>query len=148
MISACLNNRIIKKCAMGKNNTFAAILFTGAILAGLAVAAGAFAAHGLKGSLAPRMFEVFETAVRYQMYHALALVLVAALLAASRFSLQQRYLEIAALLFFIGIILFSGSLYLLVLTEARFGLITPAGGLAFIGGWIFIALAALKTRPE
>jgi uncharacterized membrane protein YgdD (TMEM256/DUF423 family) len=84
---------------------------------------------------------VFETGARYHMYHALAMG-VAALLFRSTGSRQA---QAAALLFFIGIILFSGSLYLLALTGARvLGFVTPLGGLAFLAGWTFLALAALR----
>lgn len=111
----------------------------GAASAFLAVAAGAFGAHGLRARLAPDLLAVFETAVRYQMYHALALV--AAAWAAARWpgALPQW----AGWLFVAGTVLFSGSLYLLALTGARWlGAITPLGGAAFLAGWVALALAA------
>ena len=101
----------------------------GALLGFVAVAAGAFGAHGLRGVLTPERFETFEVAVRYQMYHALAI------LAAVLFDAPQ-----AAWLFFAGVVIFSGSLYLLVLTDTRWlGAITPIGGLCFLAGWIALA---------
>ena len=106
----------------------------GAIFGFLSVAAGAFGAHGLKSILPPDRLEIFETAVRYQMFHALAL-LAAGQLGAAR----------AAWSFFLGILIFSGSLYLLVLTGRRgLGAVTPIGGVLFLAGWIFLALAAKR----
>jgi len=109
---------------------------------GLAVILGAFGAHGLKGRLDPAHLEVFDVAVRYHMYHALALLGLAALLSRRP---GQRMLQAAGWLFLAGMVLFSGSLYLLTLTGLRgLGMITPVGGLAFIAGWLSIALAAHK----
>jgi len=103
-------------------------------LGALGVAAGAFAAHGLRAHLAPRMLEVFETGARYQMYHAL---LAVGLLLTRR---SHSALTVAGWLFAAGVVLFSGSLYLLAVTGARWlGAITPAGGLAFIAGWLMLA---------
>jgi uncharacterized membrane protein YgdD (TMEM256/DUF423 family) len=104
----------------------------GALLAGIAVAAGAFGAHGLRDRLAPDMLAVFETAVRYQMYHALALLAVA--WAAVRW--PESSAVVAGWLFVVGIVVFSGSLYVLALSGVRWlGAITPLGGLCFLGGW-------------
>lgn len=117
-------------------------MIAGSASAFVGVAAGAFGAHGLKGKLTPDALQVFETGVRYQMYHAFALFVVA--------WAQTRY-EGAALnaggwLFIVGTILFSGSLYLLSLTGARwFGAITPFGGVAFLAGWLCLAWSALKS---
>lgn len=102
----------------------------GAGLMFLDVALGAFAAHGLKGRLTPEMLTIFETGARYQAYHALALLLLAAL----------RGPDKAGWCFAGGIVLFSGSLYLLALTgERRLGMITPLGGLLFLAGWAVFA---------
>ncbi len=102
----------------------------GAALLCLDVVLGAFAAHGLKSRLTPEMMAVFETGVRYQAYHALGLLLLAAL----------RGPQSAAWCFVGGIVLFSGSLYALALTGARgFGAITPLGGVLFIVGWLLLA---------
>ena len=112
----------------------------GALSAFVAVACGAFAAHGLKARVAPDMLAVFETGARYQMYHALAIVLCAALAG----SLPGA--RTAGWLFQAGIVVFSGSLYALALTDVKvLGAITPLGGLAFIAGWIWLAVSALRT---
>lgn len=100
------------------------------------VAAGAFGAHALRGRVGPEMLAVFETAARYQMYHALALLLAARLAASAR----GAGVEVAGWAFVVGIFLFSGSLYLLTLTGARWlGAITPLGGVAFLVGWAALA---------
>jgi uncharacterized membrane protein YgdD (TMEM256/DUF423 family) len=113
------------------NRTWAGIA---AINGGLAVMAGAFAAHGLKAHLSADALSVFETGARYHMYHALAIALAAGL-AARR----------AAWAFMAGIVLFSGSLYLLALTGVTLlGVITPLGGLCFIAGWGLLAWRAFK----
>lgn len=114
----------------------------GALIAMLAVMAGAFGAHGLRGIVSERGLEVFQTAVTYQMYHAIALVLVALL---SATGLSRRLLGVAGGFFLAGIILFSGSLYLLVLTDIRWvGPITPLGGVCFMVGWAIVVAAALR----
>jgi uncharacterized membrane protein YgdD (TMEM256/DUF423 family) len=112
----------------------------GALNAALAVAAGAFAAHGLRDRLDARALEVFETGARYHMYHALALI-AAGVVASS----LARGAQTAGWLFQIGIVLFSGSLYALALTGVRgLGAITPLGGLAFLAGWLWLAWAAWR----
>jgi len=112
-----------------------ALVAAGAINAAIAVAAGAFAAHALRGKLEPRALEVFETGARYHMYHALAMVLCG-LLAATR----------PGWVFQAGIALFSGSLYALALTDVKvLGAITPLGGVAFLAGWIWLAVNALRA---
>jgi len=113
----------------------------GAALAGLGVAAGAFGAHGLRGRLSPEMLAVFETAARYQMYHAFGLFVVA--WAAVRW--PQSAVPIAGWLFLAGIVIFSGSLYGLALGGARWlGAITPLGGMAFLAGWAVLAWVAWR----
>lgn len=115
-------------------------LALGALSALVAVLAGAFGAHALKSRLAVDLLAVFETGARYQMYHALALVLVGAL--ASR-AAASRPLEAAGWCFVAGTVLFSGSLYALALTGVRkLGAVTPLGGLAFLVGWAALALHA------
>ncbi|HEU5358822.1 MAG TPA: DUF423 domain-containing protein [Gemmatimonadales bacterium] len=122
------------------DRTFAAL---GALSAGLAVAAGAFGAHALKGHLSPEDLAVFETGARYQMYHALALLAVA--WAASRWPVPA--VSVAGWLFVAGTILFSGSLYALALTGVRWlGAVTPLGGVAFLAGWAALALGAWRGR--
>jgi uncharacterized membrane protein YgdD (TMEM256/DUF423 family) len=115
-------------------------LLVGAIAGMVGVALGAFGAHGLRGRLSPDMLGVFETGVRYHMYHALAIVLVAALSG----RLDGRWLPTAGWAFTAGIFLFSGSLYTLALTGITvLGAVTPLGGLAFLIGWGCLILAAL-----
>lgn len=117
-------------------------LCMGAINALLSVAAGAFGAHGLKDRVTPRHLEVFETAARYQMYHAFALIAVAWL--ASR--APSVTVTASGWCFLAGIILFSGSLYAITLTGVNgFGRITPIGGLLFIIGWSLLAWTAVRT---
>ena len=119
------------------------MLFLGALFAGLGVAAGAFGAHALKPVLDATMLAVFETAVRYQMYHALALCLVAWI------GEGDAKVRVAAVgwLFVIGIVLFSGSLYLLSLSGIRWvGALTPLGGAALITGWALLASTVMRTR--
>jgi uncharacterized membrane protein YgdD (TMEM256/DUF423 family) len=113
----------------------------GSLSALVAVALGAFAAHGLKSRLAPEMLAVFETGVRYQMYHALALL--AAAWAYSKW--PGTMTSAGGWLFVAGTLLFSGSLYALALTGLRWlGPVTPLGGLAFLAGWACLAWAAWK----
>ena len=113
-------------------------LTTGALLGGAAVALGAFGAHGLKARVPADLLAVFDTAARYHLIHALAIVAFA--WASERFPGAPA--TAAGWLFLAGILLFSGSLYLMVLTGARaLGAITPLGGLALIAGWVALALA-------
>jgi uncharacterized membrane protein YgdD (TMEM256/DUF423 family) len=106
----------------------------GALNAAIAVAAGAFAAHALRGRLDARALEVFETGARYQMYHALAMILAGVLAARG-----------AGWTFQAGIVLFSGSLYALALSDVKvLGAITPLGGLAFLAGWLLLAWRAWR----
>lgn len=107
------------------------------------VAAGAFGAHGLRHRLTPDMLAIFETAARYQMYHALALVALG--LAADR--LPAGAIRNAGALFTAGIVVFSGSLYALSISGVRaLGAITPIGGVAFLAGWLTLLLAAFGRR--
>jgi uncharacterized membrane protein YgdD (TMEM256/DUF423 family) len=113
----------------------------GALSALASVAAGAFGAHALRPGLSSDHLAIFETAARYQMYHALGLITVA--WAATRW--PRPLLRWAGWLFTIGTVLFSGSLYILALTETRWlGAITPLGGVAFLGGWICLALSVKR----
>jgi len=114
----------------------------GAISGFVAVAAGAFGAHGLRERLSPDLLAVFETATRYQIYHALALLIVASAAARDGFGWA---LMASGWLFVAGTILFSGSLYALALSGVRqLGVITPLGGLALLAGWAFLAWSALR----
>lgn len=119
-------------------------LVLGALFALLAVMAGAFGAHGLRSVVSARALEVFQTAVTYQVYHALGLILIALL---AGFGLHRRLLTVAAGFFLAGILLFSGSLYLLVLTELRWiGPVTPVGGVCFMVGWALVVTAGLTHQ--
>ena len=115
---------------------------TGALLAGLAVVAGAFGAHSLQEIVSASRLDTFETAVTYQMYHALGLLIVGWM---GRTYPSQR-LQWAGYCFLGGIALFSGSLYLLVLTDTGWlGAITPFGGVAFIAGWALLSATSVDV---
>jgi uncharacterized membrane protein YgdD (TMEM256/DUF423 family) len=115
----------------------------GALAGALAVALGAFGAHALRERLGPRASETFETAVRYQMYHALGLMAIA--FAWTRGSAD--WIIWAGWAMLVGIVLFSGSLYALTLTGIRrLGLITPFGGIALLAGWLLLALGVWQGR--
>jgi uncharacterized membrane protein YgdD (TMEM256/DUF423 family) len=128
------------------------ILIVGGVFGALGVTLGAFGAHGLPDWLAAhgrseedvaRAVAAFETAVRYQMYHALALLLVGVLARQT----SGRLWDVAAALFVVGIVIFSGFLYVWVLTQVKvFAMIVPVGGLAMIAGWITLIFAAIKSR--
>lgn len=112
----------------------------GAVLAFLAVALGAFGAHGLKDLVSPERLATFETAVRYQMYHALALLLIAVL---------PQELGRAALPLFWGVLIFSGSLYLLVATGfAWFGAVAPIGGGLMLLGWALLSYYLFRLKVK
>jgi len=118
-------------------------LLIAAINGALAVAFGAFGAHGLQGRIDAHAIEIFETGARYHMYHALAIGLAALAVRSGAASIPA---SVAAGFFLAGIILFSGSLYLLALTGMRsLGFVTPFGGLAFLVGWIALGWAAIKV---
>ncbi|QDV34252.1 DUF423 domain-containing protein [Tautonia plasticadhaerens] len=132
----------------------AAWVRVGAILGGLAVVAGTFGAHGLEGKVEPGDLETFEVGVRYQMYHAFALIAVGLLamrtgLGSGSASGASRALSASGWLFLVGSIVFPGSLYLLVLaggTADWLGMIAPIGGLALIAGWFAMASACRADR--
>lgn len=110
----------------------------------LSVTLGAFAAHGLKARLDESLLTTFQTGVQYHMYHSLALIGIAAL---SLYFPADSNLKLSGNLFLAGIVLFSGSLYLLALSGVRWlGAITPIGGLFFLAGWAMLAWFALKTE--
>ncbi|GGG75044.1 DUF423 domain-containing protein [Paenibacillus radicis (ex Gao et al. 2016)] len=118
----------------------------GAFGAALAVALGAFGAHGLKEVLSERLLDIFETGVRYHMYHSLGLMLVALL--ADRLG-ESKLLRTGANLLVAGVVIFSGSLYALALSDVSvLGAITPIGGVAFLGGWGCIIAAALRSSEK
>lgn len=114
----------------------------GAINALLAVALGAFGAHGLEGKLEQKYMDIWKTGVQYQMFHALGLLIVAIL--AGKYP-ASSLISWSGWLLFIGIVLFSGSLYVLSLTKVHIlGVITPLGGISFLIGWFLLVLAATK----
>ena len=120
------------------------MIVLGAVSGFVSVAAGAFGAHALKARLPADLLAIFETGARYQMYHALALVLIGV------FGLARpsALLDGAGYAMLAGTLLFSGSLYVLALTDTRWlGAVTPFGGVAFLVGWALCALAALKIGP-
>ena len=111
-------------------------IMAGAALAGLAVAFGAFGAHVLKSRVTPEMLAVFETGVRYHFYHALGLIAIGTV----GFHFPESQLQIPAVLMSAGILIFSGTLYLLVLTGQKWlGTVTPVGGLLLILSWLMLA---------
>jgi uncharacterized membrane protein YgdD (TMEM256/DUF423 family) len=118
------------------------VLITAGIMGAISVGIGAFGAHGLQDTLtANGRMETFETAVKYQFYHTLALLLLGILM----LNIEQHYLSYAAYAFIGGTVVFSGSLYTLSLTNITWlGAITPIGGLGFILGWVFLVLGVSK----
>lgn len=117
-------------------------LLIAAINGFLAVAAGAFGAHGLQGRIDAHAIQIFETGARYQMYHALAIGLAAV---AARTAAASSAANTASAFFLLGIVLFSGSLYLLALTGIKgLGIVTPFGGIGFLIGWATLAYAAMR----
>jgi uncharacterized membrane protein YgdD (TMEM256/DUF423 family) len=123
------------------------LLTFAAVSAGVAVALGAFAAHGLKGRLAADQLATFTTGVTYHFYHSLAIVLVALVIRAlSRPTTWSQLVPLSGIAFVVGIVLFSGSLYLLATGGPRWlGPITPIGGLAFLVGWTLFAIGAWRA---
>ena len=114
----------------------------GALFAGLAVAAGAFGAHALRDRLEPDMLAIFETGARYQMYHAMALMMLGVI--STR--VENIWIKFSGLSFVLGTVLFSGSLYLLTLYEQKvFGFVTPVGGVFLILGWLFLVVSVLQV---
>jgi len=126
-------------------------LLVASVLGALSVGLGAFGAHGLKKVVPAETVASFETAVRYQFYHVFALLAVAVVYE----KFPERWLRYAGNCFIIGIILFSGSLYLLTTMKATgsigisgIGIITPVGGLFFMAGWLLLFFALLKNRRK
>ncbi|WP_099159351.1 DUF423 domain-containing protein [Virgibacillus ndiopensis] len=116
-------------------------LILGTINGFLAVALGAFGAHGLEGKLSEKMLNTWDKAVNYQMFHTMALLVTGLILA----KIQSGSMMWAGWMFFIGILLFSGSLYVYSTTGIKtFAMITPLGGVAFLVGWILLGYAVVK----
>lgn len=125
------------------------ILIIAALSGMFSVALGAFAAHGLKASLAPYLLSVFETGVHYQFIHSLAVILCVVLAIQVNGPKQQKAFHRAAICFIIGILFFSGSLYALALTGVKwFGPITPLGGVMFMIGWGCLAVAGYQMADR
>lgn len=117
-------------------------LILGSINCFLAIALGAFGAHGLKNRLSEYHLSVFETAFQYHFYHALGLLICGIIL--SQWP-ELKNVKWVGYLFFVGILLFSGSLYLLSITQVRWlGMITPIGGLLFLAGWLLLTILFIK----
>ena len=122
-------------------------LITGTLLGAAAVALGAFGAHGLKQMVSPETIQAFQTGVQYQMVHAIVLLITGMLFE----RIPNKLINLAGIFFIIGVILFSGSLYLITILKAtetiglsKIGIITPFGGLSFIAGWIFLFAGIIK----
>lgn len=125
------------------------ILSVAAFIGAFSIAAGAFGAHGLKKIFSPEILQTFETAVRYEFYHVFALLIVGMLL----LNRDEKLFRLSALFFLSGILLFSGSLYLLCVVKWKemagwywLGAITPFGGVCFIAGWLFLMAGILKRN--
>lgn len=126
------------------NKTSRIFIILGGILGALGVIFGAFGAHAIKESVEPRLYEAWLTGARYQMIHAVFILFLGMLMERRE---QIKLLTWAAGLAVAGILLFSGSLYVLVLTPLKVGLITPLGGLLFIGAWLLLVINFLK-KPQ
>jgi uncharacterized membrane protein YgdD (TMEM256/DUF423 family) len=119
------------------------MMFVAALGGFIAVALGAFGAHGLKNTLSPELLSAWQTGVQYQFYHVLALLFVAVLMLTQ----PSSWLVVSATAFMLGMVLFSGSLYALALGGPRWlGPVTPLGGLSFLIGWIALVVAAVKLK--
>jgi len=122
--------------------TSKSLLIIGSIFMALAVAFGAFGAHIVQDMLTPERFQVYQTGVEYHFYHALGLLLLGAV---SFHISDSKWIGRSGIAFIAGIIIFSGSLYILTLTDTGWlGAVTPLGGVAFILGWIFLAIGTAK----
>lgn len=119
------------------------VLATASVLGALSVIIGAFGAHALQSTLeAQGRMDTFETAVKYQFYHTLALLMIGLLM----FRIQDKMLDYAAFSMMGGILVFSGSLYILCISGLRWlGAVTPIGGLLFIAGWILLLISVLRS---
>lgn len=123
-------------------------LIIGSLNMALAIALGAFGAHGLEGRLSERMVQNWQTGAHYHLIHGLGILIIGLLFAVFK-SHPPTLLSVAGWLLFAGIIFFSGSLYAMALTGiTKLGMITPIGGVAFIIGWILVALFASKHLPS
>lgn len=118
-------------------------IISAAISGFLATCLGAFGAHALKSKISMDMFDVYQTGVSYQFYHSLVLLLLGLLI----IHYDNKYLRLSGVMFGVGILFFSGSLYLLAITGIKpIGIITPFGGVAFLIGWFMLALGCIKNK--
>lgn len=118
-------------------------LIAGSALMALAVAFGAFGAHIVQDILSPSRFQVYQTAVEYHFYHALGLLILGSVISKTEISIWMKW---SGICFIAGILIFSGSLYMLTLTDTGWlGAITPIGGVTFILGWIFFGIGSYKN---
>lgn len=121
-------------------------IITGSILMALAVGFGAFGAHIVQGNLSTERYDVYQTAVQYHFYHAIGLLILGVLMMKIR---DSKWLRWSGYSLVTGVLVFSGSLYLLTLTDTGWlGAITPIGGMAFILGWIFLAIGVKKGNDS
>lgn len=126
------------------------LLFSGTLLAAIGVILGAFGAHALKAKLTAEQLHVFQTGIHYHFYHAIGIIIAGMLL----YKIESPLVNYSGIAFIVGIIFFSGSLYLLSTSSITgldnyrsiLGPITPLGGLSFILGWVFLAVAIFKTK--
>ena len=117
-------------------------IILGSVLTGIAIIIGAFGAHAIKTKVLPEDLAIFETGIKYHFYHSLGLIIIGIL----GFHYPNEVVQSSGKLFILGILIFSGSLYLLVLTNIRWlGAITPIGGFCFIMGWFILAYNIYKT---
>lgn len=117
------------------------ILLSGAVFMALGVLLGAFGAHALKAQLSPEMLQVYKTGVEYQFYHALGLLFIGSI----GFRMDSKWMRRSGIFLIAGILLFSGSLYAMVLSDLKIlGAITPLGGLSFVAGWVSLAVGIAK----
>jgi uncharacterized membrane protein YgdD (TMEM256/DUF423 family) len=120
-------------------------LSLGALFGLLAVIIGAFGAHGIENSLSEHALARYHTGVEYQFYHVMALLILGVI--SSQHQTTPKLIKLSGVFFIAGILLFSGSLYLYALTgNTKFGMVTPIGGLAFILGWVFLLIYAVKNK--
>jgi len=128
---------------MNLSETSRTFIITGAAAGFLSVALGAFGAHGLKQSFSSELMAIYQTAVSYQIYHSLALILIALIFQHQ----QNKYIKAAGWIMFAGMLIFSGSLYLLTLTDTRWlGAITPIGGTLLLISWLLLGLGVFKKN--
>ncbi len=144
-ISGITNSKVTFVLKVTINKMSKPIIMTASVFLALAVAIGAFGAHGLKSHLSVEMIQIYKTGVEYHFYHALGLLLIGVL----SISLPSNLLKWSAIFLIAGIVLFSGSLYVLAITGITWiGAITPFGGIGFIAGWMLLFMAFLRKKSS